>query len=918
MEKRYQTLEKLEDRTMKRLFLALLAAAALPLAAAELEIGPEGIAVTPQDPAANWKKAALVPYMTLGPEGKPMALAFRNGQAETPELTWRVTAKKRHALTEISSEIENKTQKELWIEPELRLVFDGGTFLRFWDGFNVVKEAGAAPLLRRTTKSKFEKNVGASMMPFPVSAVFGKKSAVFLGGALFDPISFSASGFYPEARQLAFSFRFVLAPGKSVAFRMFLGESGTRYGEREGVVQKFYDSLPELWATDQENPYIWGAYTHYQSWWAKPDAELLRRRYATIEWCYCPYRRSGDIYGYDELSDYKMFSKPRNVPKLGGVMVDAGKMTNADYRKLRKERFDRFGRKFGWMFYNSCCGLWCEITLAQKRFPDSINDDPDVPRILTTWSTAYDKEIRTFPYGTGYQKFYEDSVRDTAKEVDPPGFAFDCGYGGAFYRGPAVGKDIPGRAWDEKGKFIEQALAVNRQVDLVRSLKGRDGRPLTAWVNGYLKADRNELEAGFRNHGRFMRNMPLWRYWVGPKPASISSHFMFTLLFPDWRTKTPEELTEALAKVADYTMLSAFKYGMFYDFVQTNGNPVLLYVMPELEECIRTGWQATVPLTTVPAGLRIPFRSRYGRGVQTIFYLGNSAPKPVSGTLRFDNAQLDGKRAVYLFLRHLREDSSTVNKVEQGETCVDAELPSRTPVLFRAVAGVDCPAGTLVTVSAQRQLHKRVITLDFKGKAFTSPLEVRELRAFRPAEVTLDGKKADPKAPLAFRDGSRLVLTYKSLEFRSPASAIASFFVGAKVRKQAEFTVCAPEEARSQAERFVTYFEFLKDKKVFGKNSAVPQVVITSKPKFEKGKILLFCREKQVSGAGRQSGALAVWAASPEALDRNITALFRVMDKTFVYDPPFVQTMGLPREPLLYTKLYGKCLPYRKFWGEYK
>lgn len=903
---------------MKKLYLPILCVTLLPLAAVELKIEEAGLSVSSPHPAAAWKKAALVPYMTIGPQGKAQRLVFRNGRAETPEMTWGVTAKKRGELTEISSVIENRTGRELWIEPELRLVFDGGGFLRFWDGFNVVKDIGKAPLLRRTTKSKFEKNVGASMMPFPVSAVFEKRSAVFLGGALFDPVSFSAGGFYPDGRQLAFSYRFVVAPKGRVSFRMFLGESGTLYGEREGVVQKFYGSLPELWAVDQENPYIWGAYSHYQTWWLKPDAELQRRRYATIEWCYCPFRRSGDIYGYDELSDYKMFSKPRNVPKMGGVKVDAGKMTNAQYRKLRREQFGRFGRKFGWMFYNSCCGLWCEITLAQQRFPDSINDDPDVPRILTTWSTAYDKEIRTFPYGTSYQKFFEDSVRDTVKEVDPPGFAFDCGYGGAFYRGPAVDKDIPGRAWDEKGKFIEQALAINRQADVVHSLRGKDGRRLTVWTNGYLKGDRNEIEAPFRNHGRFMRNMPLWRYWVGPKPASISGHFSFDLLFPDWRTRTPEELTEALAKVADYTMLSAFRWGLFYDFIQMNGNPVLAYVFPELQECVRAGWQATVPMATEPADMRIPFRARYGRGVQTIYYCGSSAPAPVKGKLLFDNAELGGGERTFFFLRHSREDSSTLNRVKKNFTCVDAELPSRAPELFRAVAGVKCPDGVEVRVSAQRQLHRRVVTLEFKGAAFKSAVDVRELRGFHPAEVTLDGVKADPRRELAFRDGSRLVLTYKSREFRSPASAINSFFVGAKVRKQAEFTVYAPEEAREQAERFVAYFEFLKNKKVFRPDSAVPRVVITDKPRFEKGKILLFCREKKVSGAGRQSGALAVWADSPEVLDRNVTALFRVMDKVFVYDSPFVQTMGLPREPLLYTKLYGKNLPYKKFWGEYK
>ena len=701
---------------MKKFILLTLASAVLPLAALELKIEKDCAAVIPSPGTADWKSAKLIPGMTIGPKGKQTELAFKNGKTSTGELDWSITAKKRNHLIEVTSEIVNKTDKELWIEPELRLAFTGSSFRNFWDGFNVVKNIEKAPLLRRTTKSKFEKNVGASMMPFPVSAVFGKQDGIFIGGALFDPISFNAAGYYPAAEKLAFSYRFVLAPKKKITFRMFLGSSKTTYGEREGLVQNYYESLPELWKTDQENPYIWGNYSHYQSWWIKPDAELLRRRYATIEWCYCPFRRSGDIYGYDELSDYKMFSKPRNVPKMGGIKVDAGILTNEQYRKIRKEQFGKFANKFGWMFYNSCAGLWCEITLAQQKFPDSINDDPDVPQVLTTWSTAYDKEIRTFPYGTSYQKFFEQSVRDTAKEIDLPGFAFDCAYGGAFYRGPAVNKDIPGVAWDEKGKFIEQAIAINHQVDLVRSLKGRNGKPLTAWVNGYLKGDRNELEALYRNHGRFMRNMPLWRYWVGPKPANMSGHFTFNLLFPDWRTKTPAELTEALAKLADYTLLSAFRHGLFYDFIQMNGNPVLAYVMPELQECVRNGWQATVPMTTTPANMRIPFRGRYGRGVQTIVYAGNSAPAQVKGTLNFDNSALGGKSKTYFFIRHGRENDSTLNKIEKNFSSVEAVLPSRSPELFRAIAGADTPDSLQVSVKAQRTLNQQVYTLEFKGK----------------------------------------------------------------------------------------------------------------------------------------------------------------------------------------------------------
>ena len=145
---------------MKEFILLALASAVLPLAALELKIEKDCAAVIPSPRTADWKSAKLIPGMTIGPKGKQTELAFKNGKTSTGELDWSITAKKRNHLIEVTSEIVNKTDKELWIEPELRLAFTGSSFRNFWDGFNVVKNIEKAPLLRRTTKSKFEKNVG--------------------------------------------------------------------------------------------------------------------------------------------------------------------------------------------------------------------------------------------------------------------------------------------------------------------------------------------------------------------------------------------------------------------------------------------------------------------------------------------------------------------------------------------------------------------------------------------------------------------------------------------------------------------------------------------------------------------------------------------------------------------------------------
>jgi hypothetical protein len=45
--------------------------------------------------------------------------------------------------------------------------------------------------------------------------------------------------------------------------------------------------------------------------------------------------------------------------------------------------------------------------------------------------------------GTSFAKVLQNDIKTLVKELDLPGFAFDCSYGGAYYRGPAVKKICP-------------------------------------------------------------------------------------------------------------------------------------------------------------------------------------------------------------------------------------------------------------------------------------------------------------------------------------------------------------------------------------------------------------------------------------------------------------------------------------------
>ena len=168
---------------------------------------------------------------------------------------------------------------------------------------------------------------------------------------------------------MRYSLRVVLSPGQCLQLRQTIGSSRTRYGMQEAIVQQYYESFPELWEVvqGQENPYIWGNHAHYKNWWGQPKPEVSRRLQTKIEWCYCPYKRSGDMYGKKELWDYQAKNPFRSgKPECGGVSIDFGTISVEDYHEHRRTRFQQYAKRFGWMFYNDG-GYLVRAQLARKN-----------------------------------------------------------------------------------------------------------------------------------------------------------------------------------------------------------------------------------------------------------------------------------------------------------------------------------------------------------------------------------------------------------------------------------------------------------------------------------------------------------------------------------------------------------------------
>ena len=172
--------------------------------------------------------------------------------------------------------------------------------------------------------------------------------------------------------------------------------------------------------------------------------------------------------------------------------------------------------------------------------------------------------------------------------------------------------------------------------------------------------------------------MPLLRWYIGPRPGCVHGHgFMFKDVVPDWRNKSPEYFQELMPKLSDFVILNQFKYGLSNSYLTMYGNPQQVYIFPEAFELMRAGWQAELALE-LEGGMRVPYLSRYGRGVNSYFFLGNSGAEEVAGQVRFDNqALMGGTGWSLLWNRKMRRSASTENILEGDFTRIPAVLPSR-------------------------------------------------------------------------------------------------------------------------------------------------------------------------------------------------------------------------------------------------
>ncbi len=637
----------------------------------------------------------------------------------------------------------------LWLEvgPWLSLRRSGG--LRFFDGWDEC-DAGEAKLAST--------RMGGNM---PLAVAWNANASVAAGLEPSTLVSYLRNEYepLPEGRaRIACLTRLVIDPGKSETVKFVTCAAPGEWGKMEAF-EAYYESFPRWFSPNPEvDPRARLGSTQYRAWPAREgSSEICRRLYGGWDWCYAPFRRTGDIVGRPEHWEYepvRPFGKDRGRAR-------------EEYLSRRKEAFAAGNRKCNtaMMFYIPS-QVWCEERLARDLYPDALVKDPKAKTYFDTpWVTGNDNELLVFPYKTSFAEQSYKDMRQVAEGLELSGFAFDTAGGVARYTGPALSQ-LEGRAWDDEvGVYCSEMVAIAHLMEFVHTLR-KDGRPLAVVANpmaygsyaSCFHCDSAMLEGSPWGHERTLADRLRWKmgqktlvWWEGYDVED----------FVDKDTVQPDQLTRVYQGLADFTLLQSLRIGYIPTPGYTQGVTRLVRWLPAITECVQAGWQP-VPAARVPDPL---WSSRYGRGLQTLLAIAHETGKPVSADVAIENGRL--AQGALLFTEY--HGGLLRNAVRGGETTVHLDVPVRTPVLLRARIEV-LPAGTVTAADVKERVGatERTLAAEFDGSG-PATLRVGVPAGMRLASATWNGApvkaaQADGIATLRVRlsAGARLVAAFRS------------------------------------------------------------------------------------------------------------------------------------------------------------
>lgn len=768
---------------------------------------------------------------------------------------------------------------------------------------------------------------------FPLSTIFDKEFCFAIG---FDPsLYFSYINYKVDFTKFPFVFkvstRMVLESNEKKTITFLLGSFITDWGFLEAL-HWYYEKYFQYYNIKNidERGFLSGAV--YKIWKSntidelKINREICRRLYVGWEWCYAPFKRTGDVYGRKEFWEYEPV-RPFGVP----------------FRKLSLEEFHAWRRKKfieGERLANVLMAfyipsqIWCEERLAYERYSDSIIKDPTVRCYYDTpWVTGHDNEIRVFPYKTSFGEQSLKDIDDLINDLDLNGFAFDTAEGGGKFYSNEI-KGISGKSWDEKGIFVDESVAIAKLMEYIHSKRDKKIIIISNFGSGglgsYLSATRSDLfmiEAPkiFFNFG--CETLERLRYKVGHKPIIIwhPEHPNFGDFVKEDLKK--DEYLEILKNIESYSILLYFKYVVLPSVEGSQGFPNIVKILPILVEMVKAGWQP-VPAAKSNVG---DWVSRAGKELNCFIAVGNQEDKYKKGILEISDFYI-GKDKRYIWSNY-ETDAPLINGFEENFTKVLINLKPKSPLIIKTVGAIRENVNNLKLEVIKKEdvyITEIIIKIDKENGpknqlTFFFPLSITEYEKGSKTleEIYYSGKKISFEkmkemavVKIFSLKESELVLKYISQNFKISESEILSipfvqnrkinFYISLKNKNEIMLEICSWLQ-----EYFPIYYQLTEGLKIKS-----PEIIIEDGIKEMENK---FCIKIDIFKdlkidyiiTKNNPNELIIRGKTEKDILNAIMTLLRILDKKYFYPGGFYcwgneKIVGQFKN----WELFGKPLPF--------
>ena len=753
--------------------------------------------------------------------------------------------------------------------------------LEYWNGSRAYKN------VRRDMENKGLHGI------FPLFAVYNKDYGIASGLSPEEIVNFMENGCSAKTAKNCFTgMRMVVSKGESneISFVSFTFTPEYRYFNAVADYQEYKPEFfrpadnidPRIHGTAETtaNIFYYGGFGRRDPYFFNP--EPARRQSGSLgswAWGYAPFAGTGDWLIKPEQFKYPDdFNSPR-----------AQKNDPFDYAKKRQVAIHNFRKAdIAYMFYLI---TWADKKFAEKHFPECMLTDKRCTNVASNWVLSGGTDIRMLVYGNRFADMTLKDMTKIAETLDIAGFAYDCAGGVGWAVSPMPGVDKhPGRAYDDEGKvYVREAVGYALMMDHTHSLKNKDGYRLgvSGGIAGRMsiyfntfRSDNCLTDATFSETFTAVDEQDVMRFMLGSKPHNFCvglDHERHGNTLP-WQSYTPQKIKEFYDSLRDMMMLFCFHRAFYYKVSENWGCEKFVYWQPIITETLNAGYQ-TVPAMRNTGKL---WHSRYGKGLNTICYIGNQTKNEKKLSPQTDNKYIGSND--YLFA--MMNGSILSNSVDKRLTTFPVTLKKRGIGLYRTVAEI--AAGSKVNADASFSFDA------VQGKAkvnFKTPyggkITFRMPELSLPVEIKLNGQviaSNSTSATVPAGTTGEVEFSWKSTVFKVSEKELQEFplvsFAEGKVSALPIVIPVNPAEfTRYAAERLAQYFPYYY-RETENRRDINHEVRTTGKAP-EKGVLMIDNAPKGTFEIRIDGNVLVLAADSPDALFKLNNMLSAVLDKKY-------------------------------------